>query len=398
MRNVIFITGALILLGLPSCKKNEIHQPFIKDAGPAEQIMNPEVKSLPGAATIYYGLPKGSDILYVEANYVIKKDKKMVVKSSYYDHSITVEGFADTMVHEVKLFSVNRSEKKSDPIIVKVKPLRAPVWNVFDSLTITSDFGGVSVSFKNIDSGSMAISLIVKDSLGEWKDADTYYSSRNEGDFQVRGYKSEEQEFGVYVRDRWNNYSDTLIETLKPLHEEELDKSKFSSFRLDNDALAFGGGWPGANPISNLWNNNLNDYFYATNVPAYGGVQPGVPVSFTINLGHKVTLSRYTVWMMTNEYYRWDTAKEWEVWGSNNPSSDGDWNKWTYIMKNEQIKPSGLPQGTNSAEDIAKAKEGDSFNFPVGTPQYQYLRFKILKSWDGNLIYIAAEMTFWGQH
>ena len=41
--------------------------------------------------------------------------------------------------------------------------------------------------------------------------------------------------FGVIVRDRWDNATDTVFATVTPWEEYELDKGKFNEVILDND-------------------------------------------------------------------------------------------------------------------------------------------------------------------
>ncbi len=59
------------------------------------------------------------------------------------------------------------------------------------------------------------------------------------------------------------------------------------------------------------------------------------------------------------------TLREFEIWGSNNPNADGSWASWDSIGTFESFKPSGLPLGQVSAEDIQFARvDGEDFDFP----------------------------------
>src|SRR5690606_35307007 len=90
--------------------------------------------------------------------------------------------------------------------------------------------------------------------LGEWSPVETYYTSQREGLFFARGFESTEQSFGVYMRDRWENYSDTLVRNLTPLFEEELDKSRFAEVRLPTDTWQK--RYSNSPGVSAIWNGN----------------------------------------------------------------------------------------------------------------------------------------------
>src|SRR3546814_11389344 len=66
--------------------------------------------------------------------------------------------------------------------------------------------------------------------------SNTHYTNLRRGDFSTRGLPSEETEFGVYIRDRWGNLSDTLLVTLKPLFEILLDRTQMRGVTLPTDA------------------------------------------------------------------------------------------------------------------------------------------------------------------
>jgi len=66
-------------------------------------------------------------------------------------------------------------------------------------------------------------------------------------------------------------------------------------------------------------------------------------------------------------------------------------------MDVESVKPSGLPVGQNSDEDLALMYKGEEFNFPSGAPAVRYLRFKINETWNKTTFFHIGELTFWGQ-
>lgn len=386
---------AVVFLLLLGCQENERGIPVGKSDVAPPPVNNVKVEAIPGGAKISYSLPKSENLYYVMAQYTLKDSLPVEKKSSYYKNSITIEGFPDTKTYNVKLYTVSRGGKKSDPVEVKVKPLTPPVTKVFSSLTMTPTFGGVNVSFLNKSEADVKISVLTPDSLGYLSTADIHYTSIDSGDFSVRGYDSVRRKFGVFVRDRWNNYSDTLFADIKPYYEEELDKNKFKEIHLNSDTYeqhCCGTG------MINLWDgitNVRNPVFHTK----YSG---GMPQWFTFDLGEKTKLSRFKIYHRNtvgtagkNGAYGSADPKVWEIWGSNDPNTDGSWDSWTLLGTFKSVKPSGQTKPTS--EDIQYAcVDGEAFNFPLNAPPVRYLRFKTLKTWGGATAIYIAELTFWG--
>ena len=79
------------------------------------------------------------------------------------------------------------------------------------------------------------------------------------------------------------------------------------------------------------------------------------------------------------------------------PDLDGSWESWTLLLDAEMIKPSGLPMGQNSPEDIDVWRAGHEFLLPVDIPYVRYIRLKIEETWGAQYRFMIDEMTFWGQ-
>jgi len=65
------------------------------------------------------------------------------------------------------------------------------------------------------------------------------------------------------------------------------------------------------------------------------------------------------------------------------------------ILEGESFKPSNLPVGQNSEQDIAYAKGGESFNFFEDIGSYRYLRIKMLENWGHTAFMTISELEFW---
>lgn len=382
---------SLLLVTIYACSEDEGHAPIGDYSEPPAPVGETSIKNLPGAAIITYSLPDDKDLLYVKAEFETQKGKVREVKASYYTNSLLLEGFGDTGDYEVKLYAVDRGENESKPVTVTVSPLSPPVKNIFESLEMAPDFGGVNVAFQNETQASVAIIIIARDSLGDFVTADTWYTQSVEGNFSLRGMPAEKNNFGVLVRDRWSNYSDTLFQELTPIFEEQLDKEKFEIVELPTDEpYAWG------RTMDRIWDDEVAD-----NQSIFHTAQgSGIPQWFTFELGVKAKLSRFTLWQRQNDdlYFTHGQPREWELWGSNEPNPDGSWDEsWIKLGHFESVKPSGSPAGQYTNEDKEYAMRGEEFTFPLDAPPVRYIRFKLLRNWSDTDFINFAEITFWGQ-
>ncbi|NII27690.1 DUF4959 domain-containing protein [Pseudoflavitalea sp. X16] len=380
----IHILFFITLLILSACKQ-DVLGPAEKDNVAPGQVTNLAVVNLNGAAKISYELPADRDLLYVKALYTTKQGVKET-KVSRFNSSLTVEGFGDTAAYQVSLYAVDKSENASAPVQVTVHPLTPAVKLVRDSLELSPDFGGVNVKFTNHTEESLAIIVLANDSLGQFSPIYTHYTNLRKGDFSVRNRPSVPTQFGVYVRDRWGNLSDTLIVTLTPLFEELLDRTKMKGVVLPTDApLGHGGS------IAGIFDGNTTGGHYHSSDAAR------MPQWFTFDMGVTAKLSRLTWFMRPGYFYSLHNPRVIEIWGSNNPSPDGSFDaSWTLLTAYTQIKPSGLPEGQLSQADTDAALAGETLVFPLDIPKVRYIRFKTLKNWSNGTYVNFYELMLWG--
>lgn len=393
-RYVFFVIFLLTALG--GCKQENENKPFNADDQAPPPVTNVQVENIAGGAKITYDRPKDGDLLYVKAEYSIRQGVDREAKASYYLHTLTVDGFPDTSVYEVKLYSVSRGEHASEPVTVHIQPLTPPVVEVFRSLTIKETYGGVRVSFKNGAESNVVLTLLATDSVGDMVPADAYYTKSLEGTFAARGFSTVKQKFGVFVRDRWNNHSDTLFADLTPKFEEQLDKTKFKEVDLPSDTYKphVGSG------MHELWDDSWNSGSVFHTNPG-----TGLPQWFTFDMGVSVKLSRFKFYHRlgagqgaTDGAYTGADPRIFEIWGSNDPNTDGSWDgSWVKLGEFQSIKPSGQPEGVVTNEDFQFAVvDGEDFDFPEGIPSVRYLRWKTVKVWGALDHCYIAELTFWG--
>lgn len=383
------ILFSLFLTGFGSCQKEMLNGPLENDGVAPGPVTNLRIEERPGGAKIMYDLPSDPDLFYVKAEYTPYPGIQSIAKSSYYVNFLQVDGFGDTLPHQIKLYTVDRSENESKPVTVTISPSLPSFIKVFRSLKMQPDFGGVRVSFKNPDKINAVIIVDAEDQQGNITAADSYYTAADSGSYKIIGYDTTRRNFRIYVWDQGYNRSDTLIIPIEPFHEEELDPSRFSEVHLPGDVEMYAG-----RPVSNMWDGDLVTNGH-TELPA-----GGPPQWFTFDLGARAQLSRFNIktYPHPSNYFDAVTMRMYEIWGSNNPNPDGSWDSWTLLVSHECIKPSGLPRGQLSDADIAAAEAGDSGDFPLDIPAVRYIRIKCLYNWSGldNTNLLISEMKFWG--
>ncbi|WP_298648081.1 DUF5000 domain-containing lipoprotein [uncultured Proteiniphilum sp.] len=393
-----YILMIFIVLCMPRCS-DEVWRgiPTNENTPAPPRVTDIQTVSTPGGAKISYTLPKSENLLYVMAEYSLR-DKVIQKKSSYYSNSLSIEGFPDTRNYDIKLYSVSRDGVKSSPVNVTITPLTPPVVSILNSIMLEPTFGGIKVHFDNENEAEVKLTVITTDSLGDLYTVDTYYTKRKNGVFSVRGFEVEERNFGLYVLDRWNNYSDTVYAEITPWFEEQLDKSKFKPLHLPTDTYEAHAS--ATYTLDQLWNN-----VWGTTAAFHTKPNTGIPQWFTFDLGVKASLSRFKFYHRlasgtgasgSDGQYSAGDPRVMEVYGSNAPDPDGSWDNWTLIGQFESVKPSGQASGFTSEDIQFACHDGEDFEFPVAD-DYRYLRFKVLEVWGGVTYIYIAELTFWGK-
>lgn len=409
MKKILYYLYFLIPFVYLGCKEQgRIDQ--IDDSIPAPKAVSiKEVKSTPGGAVIKYNIPNDDNLLGVKVVYT-RNGILSESKSSRYVDSLVVEGFGNTDSQEVKLYSVGINGKLSEGVSTTINPLTPPVQSVkFD---LESSFGGVIVSIKeNYSNADLAIVLMADTAnTSQWSDLQTFHTQSASMKFARRGLDPKPNKFAAYLRDRWGNFSDTIFETLTPIEEVKLPKTNFRNAALPTDYFVTAEG-SHAYRLEQLWlgPEAADGNFYAT---SHSGP---MPQWFTIDLGHKMSISRIQKWPRSEyELYTSVAPRVFQVWGSSNPNPDGSWDdSWQLLGEFEQFKPSGYGEGREvgpvTDEDRDYWYNRTEFEL-IPTEQapnpYQtvtHLRFKVLSTFgtygtEATMSQvIIGELTFWGQ-
>ncbi|WP_119081175.1 DUF5000 domain-containing lipoprotein [Chitinophaga alhagiae] len=393
----------LLAVALAACKEDSF-APISKDGNVPQPVSNATYEAMPGGAKISYSLPDDQNLAYVKATYDVNGETREM-KSSFYQRSLVVEGFGNTSEYTVKLYSVSYAEKASAPVELKIRPLAPAIDTVRKSLDIVESFGGINTRFQNPNKASIMIGVLRWDEAQqEWVSIDAHYTALDSGKFSVRGQEAVPIKFGIFVRDRWNNHSDTLEIVKTPIYEEELDKDKIKDMRKkypipQREPLPKSGG-PVAEP-GNLSSWKFDAMFDGTigNNGFHTTENKDVPIWIPMDLGVTARLSRYKIWQRQSGYiYNHGNPHQWEIWGTNNPK---DVNSWVLLDARIMVKPSGRPLSDNSTEDVQVAANGQEYEFPIDAPAVRYIAWKHIDSWASIEGYLGhfhlSEMSIWGQ-
>ena len=366
---------------------------YATDNVPPGQVFNVNHDNVPGGAIITYSVPADDDLLYVRALYQMSDGRQVEQRSSAYTTKIVVEGLGRSKKQTVHLICGDRSGNESEPYPVDIEPYDSPIYDIKESIDINEDFGGIRLNWKNPLKERIVLDLYVKDKDGTFVEVESVYSASATGKYNLRGFPSEEALFGVTVRDRWGNKSDMIGGVFTPFFEEKLDRLKFG--RWNPPGIPYidlvGSGWT----IERLWDGLLVD-------PGFSLPNTIVlPHSITFNMGQMAYLGRLKVWQRTSadQLYSGFNTKRFQVWGSSHPDVNADFATWIFLGDFTSIKPSGLPLGQMTEEDVAYATAGEDYPIQENSDiPVQYIRVHMMETWGGGTGAAQFyEMEFYGK-
>jgi len=393
MKHILKIITIFVLLLFIACEEYE-HGPISNDPNKPSMVENIVMTPTNGGFDISYDLPKDNDLLYVKAVYITSNGEEAEVKTSKFNNKIQILGFGDTEERTISIYAVDRSANVSDPVHLTGSPLVSPVFIIQQTMNIVADYGGAKFSWVNELKTPISVELLGEDKDGDLINYRTVYTEQAALKQSLRGFESVPTLFAAVIRDRYDNFSDTIYantadKLLTPLFEERLDKEKFLKVILQNDDNW--DAWEG--DYWNLFDDNIKSIVHTQ------GDHPR-PSILTVDLGVNVSLSRFTVYQRashgTIHAYTHGNPKRYTVYGAKElPGMDGDLKDWILLRECESTKPSGLPLGQNTDEDIDHFWAGDEYSFEEQT-EIRYFRFVVHETWDGAGYIGFSEMTFWG--
>lgn len=389
-----------LLLYICSCKEETIGQ-YPVDKIPPKQVENVTVENFPGGAIISYDIPEEEDLLYVKISYRLPNGKMRTNKTSVFENQITIKGFGKSKKEKVALISVDRSQNESEPYWIDIEPEDNPIFSIQENMRVQEAFGGFKLFWENPLKEEIMVGILQKNELGELQYVDNIYSSVPDATVAIRGLDSIKTTFGIYIKDSYENYTDTVLMDLKPLHEQKLEKDLFQSMGQPS-IFNYVTSTTGVGPMPRIWDNIYNVDLNLFYISPGGTIQP----YFTFDMGVVAKLSRFRFWGRRDYLFSLHNPKFFEVWGTNDRAVAADgmtqgWENnpaWIKLMEGESKRPSGGNLGDPlTDEDIAYAEAGEEFEFPLDAPSVRYIRYRSLISWSGSLGLHVNEIDFWGQ-
>jgi hypothetical protein len=262
-------------------------------------------------------------------------------------------------------------------------------------MSVIAGFGGLKLQWENTDKANVVVGVIARNEDNDYELIDNFYSSVEDGLGTVRGLSAEERNFGIFVRDIYFNYTDTIFKTLTPWEEQELDKKLWRGLALcPNFTLSQWG-----KPITALWDNSTsgeNNICYLNNTTSE-------KIFYTVDLGVLSKLSRFRFWGRESWLFNLHHPKEFEVYGTDDldiaNAGPCEWVGWELLMRGTSTKPSGdevLAADKLTSEDQALAAAGEEFEFPLEAPAVRFIRFRVLRTWTDSQSAHISELSFWG--
>lgn len=378
------------------------------------------VKSTNGGAVIWVKIPDDKRIKGVIARYE-RRGEIVNAKVSRYVDSLAIEGYADTEPHRVEVSAFNINEDRSAPVEVDITPLASAIRLVKPTLSKT--FGGVKVRIEgNTPRADMAVCILRDADLSDkdkpvgqmkWVEVSTLFTASDNIFLTRRGIEPVEALFGVYLRDRWGNISDTTWTVLTPEVEVQIPKDRFKDGNPgDDNCFSTNSDYP----LQGLWDgsgrSDKSHFFACDECP--------IPAWLTIDMGRTVRLSRIAT-LPRIAYLIWSNAhpRDFEFWGSMQPTGKQDAtnehgfdDSWFCLGKFIQYKPSGYTKdglpGTITQEDNDAFNAGNDFEldpdkYPHAYDELRYLRIVFANTFSTFELHSTTgaiqfgEVTPWGQ-
>lgn len=391
------------LFVLFACQE-EKHAPLFSGGAPSP-VSHYDIENLPGAAAISFKLDD-PNTAYVKAVYTIEHGVTRTTRVSKFDNKLLVDGFAESKEYSIAIYAVGKDEQESEPIHITIHPQTPPYKQVVADIKVEADWGGGKITGINPTKALLLIGVVKKDPVtGRWVDVvaragvkdvmQVFFTEGQDIKFNFRGQAPLETEFGIYTRDRWQNFSDTVSFTFEPWEEIQLPISH-------QNPAHFSVNLPGdAGPTSTTYpKSRIFDGLKATWTDGYYSIANNDwPKTVTIDLLKPYQLSRFKYWQNNNLYYQSANAKHIRIWGSNKPNTD--YSTWILLGEWDDWRPSGLPPTTLNAgltaEDLEAARAGNDFDFPLEIPGVRYIRIETVSTWEPRTQVYFPELEFWGR-
>lgn len=382
-----------------------------------------------GGGYFLYTIPQDIDFLYAMAEYTLDNNTTVRKTSSVYSDTLFIEGLGTVKEYEVKLYSVNRTENKSQPVTVKITPLESNVNSVVQTLSAKAGFASIIIDWENPLQQKIDICVNIKS--GEQEALKIHSSTSPKDRFSLDNLSYQPYELSVFIRDNYGNETKPIpLGEITPYQDGKLLKNSWSFLY---DYLLYGDKWDAGidpNPINQqpqkeylhlyvsdslknapevcqessiwkFWDDEIDD-FDKLNLNYFITCYSNFPFSYFIDLGRTVQASRLKIWQRAwrdgniDSYYAGQNVKTFEIWISDDSNpADGIFDGWEYVGRYTIVKPSDPVEAKN------EAISGHHFilypDNPHFTKPFRYLRFKGINTFDaGTTSGCSSEISLYG--
>lgn len=397
--SLIAISGLTMgLVTISSCGKDED-----TDLVPPGEVSDISVEALHGGARFEYTLPGDEDLHYVEAAYTNSQGAEVFKVASYYENTIEIDGFNDTLEHSATLYAIDRSRNRSEGAEVLFNPLVSHIHLVKESIWIEPALGGVQVHWQNEAAKQVFVYLYIEE--GGNSDERILSSSSIDETFMVRGLDSVMYDFSVVVEDFNGNKTEKVFkQKIKPLFEEKIDKSDWS---LVSALSVDGNAWEGVtenffDDVVDTKDSPADNSYFIINRDDNGGVL-NFPLDIVIDMNKQIIVNRFTVWQRAywysdaeNQgvsadyyYYQNENMRSFDLWVSN------DLEEWLLLGKFDIGDPKD-DDGVVPPDKIQEAIDGHEFTLDEISDPFRYLKFSITAGYGSETNVYGSEITLFG--
>ncbi|GAP71630.1 hypothetical protein SAMD00024442_15_35 [Candidatus Symbiothrix dinenymphae] len=377
---------------------------------------------LNGGVRFYYQIPSDKDLLSIDAEYTAANGDVRRFSASYFIDSLDVLGM--TGEQTVRLYATDRAGNKSTVVSENVVPLKSPVLQVRDSISVVPGFNSVLVKWKNIVEPTPLVNVYVTlnyTSQGVGRETTVVLTSKRPSEQRFINLTDlTTVDVSVYVGDMYGNVSPTFDKPQLALQQDVVIPKTDWKLPNANDTI---GGIPMVNGDMAEGSNRfvidgIVDYgSMSRNYLNTGGVGrdgAGSPWDFIIDLGATYKLSRIVTHQrhLGNEanpelsrgnYYGQYNVGTYNmyVWtGAGDPSlSPWKWDEtgWERIGEQRTIP---IPVG-NDAELSRQGHAGDEVIMYPDDPHYtqptRWFRYEAIADFLGGRTHdCPSEITLYG--
>ncbi len=368
-----------------------------------------------------YDIPEDDDFLYVRADYIVDSGEKVSKTCSTYGDTLFIEGFGQVKEYEVKLYSVDRDENVSAPVIQWVTPLEANMNMVAKTVKVRPGFSALIAEWTN--ELRQTVDVFVRLDDGEKVSEKVLSSNSEDGFFMIENLQNKDYTISTYVKDQYGNVSAVQdCGVIHPLEDAPLDKTPWTF--LANQYL-YGSHWdydsdqdpekqtPFPEYMGSFTNDSLKNApeseFEGRIQKFWDGItyqknpenwnifntgEYGYPYSYFIDLGRTVRGSRVRYHQRTTDAYGNENVQTFQLWISDDSDPADGITGWELVSTYKIVKPA------DQYEADLEAEAGHEFIlYPKETKYtkpFRYLRFKALNGFTERMVSVGSEITLYG--